>query len=168
MVSDFPHRQKELSELRKSKSRIVDTHIKNSVKLELQETREILKNRGILILKVVANKSLILGDEPQLRMNSRGTGHLNDEKTELWFPIAHDVAVSPGSTNAPKHESLFKLGAKDTAAIRRLNRGVFGASSEVACRSYSLLHSLLKETDFKEYADIKDRFGSLKRKSNIK
>lgn len=80
-------------------------------------------------------KSFILGDHPQARMGP--DGRLGHPATELWMPIATDVAVSPWGP--PNEEKLI---AVEGDHVRRVNEIIFKHSNVVASRSEQLLRSL--------------------------
>lgn len=80
-------------------------------------------------------KSFILGDHPQARMGP--TGELGHPATELWMPIAPDVAVSPWGR--PKAEKLIAI---EGDHVRRVNETIFKHSNIVAARSEALIRSL--------------------------
>lgn len=97
---------------------------------------EALASRGLAIAIIQSpKKSFILGDYPQSRMGP--TSDLRDPLTELWMPVAPDVAVSPWGE--PTQELLCPLAADQ---VRRMNRVIFDQSNVVASRSQELLLSL--------------------------
>jgi hypothetical protein len=78
--------------------------------------RAVLKSRGIMVGLVASKKkSLILGDHPQARM---GPGNLDNSQTELWMPIAADVAVSPWG--AAMTEELYSISDQDARKINSM------------------------------------------------
>lgn len=98
--------------------------------------RAALAARGIAVALIVpSNKSFIIGDYPQVRMGPRS--YLRDPETELCFPVAWDVAVSP--CGKPMTEKLIGL---DGEGVRGVNRAMFQQSNIVAARSQALIESL--------------------------
>lgn len=95
-----------------------------------------LAERGIAIAMIAKpNKSFILGDHPMARMGP--DGNLGHPATELWFPIASDVAVSPwGPAFA---EKLYLFSGDD---VRRVNTVIAENSNIIAGRSEALIRSL--------------------------
>ena len=100
------------------------------------EIVDALQNRGLAFGVASSRRSsFVVGDHPLARMG--GTGHLLDEFTELWLPIAPQVAVSPwGARNTAK---LFHF---NTHMIRRVNELIVTNSNVVAGRSPKLIRSL--------------------------
>lgn len=80
-------------------------------------------------------KSFIIGDHPLARMGP--DGKLGHPATELWFPIASDVAVSPGGPRG--FERLVPVSSDD---VRRVNKVVAENSNIIAGRSEALIRSL--------------------------
>ena len=66
-------------------------------------------------------------------------GQLSHPETELWFPIAPDVAVSPWGKAMT--ETLFEFAGND---VRRVNETIFKHSTIIAARSEALLRSLAR------------------------
>jgi hypothetical protein len=97
---------------------------------------EVLSKRGIAIGIISGDsKSFIIGDHPLARMGL--TGRLDHSQTEVWLPIASDVAITPWG--AAGHEQLISL---NVTSIRRINEIIFQQSNTVAARSDRLLRSL--------------------------
>lgn len=91
---------------------------------------------GIAVAIIISpKKSFILGDHPLARMGP--TGELGHPATELWMPIAPDVAVSPWGQ--PKKEKLIGI---EGDHVRRVNETIYKHSNIVAARSEALIRSL--------------------------
>jgi len=57
----------------------------------------ILGDKGLVVARIAkTGKSFITGSRPVVKLNYPGRSMLSDPTVELWLPIAHDVAVSPG------------------------------------------------------------------------
>lgn len=95
-----------------------------------------LAARGIAVALITnPNKSFVIGDYPLARMGPDGT--LSHPETELWLPIAADVAVSPWGNTAS--EKLILIG---TEHVRTINKVIFDHSNVIAGRSEALIRSL--------------------------
>lgn len=73
-----------------------------------------------------------------VKLNIRGAADLTDERSEVWLPIAHDVAVGPRKRD--QWEQGFTL--EEAKPIRDLNEATWGQSSMVVGRSSNLVRSL--------------------------
>jgi hypothetical protein len=101
-----------------------------------EEVVAILAAMGIAVALIRSpKKSFVLGDHPLARMGP--TGELGHPATELWMPIAPDVAVSPWGS--PMKEKLIVIEGDD---VRRVNETIFKHSNIVAARSDALIRSL--------------------------
>ena len=101
-----------------------------------EEVVATLASLGIAVALVKSpKKSFILGDHPLARMGP--TGELGHPATEIWMPIAPDVAVSPWGS--PKSEKLIAI---EWDHVRRVNQTIFQHSNIVAARSEALIRSL--------------------------
>lgn len=99
------------------------------------EVMTVLGGRGLAVAVITrARKSFILGDHPLARFG----GRLDDPASEVWMPIAPDVAVSPWQTRE-RGELLSEPTPDD---VRRCNRMIFENSNVVASSSETLLRSL--------------------------
>lgn len=102
------------------------------------EALDALASRGIGVCVIgPPGKSFILGDHPQSRMGPNGD--LRDTSTDLWMPIAPDVAVSPWGKAGTEH-----LLVANGDAVRRINRVIFQQSNLVGARAEALLKSLAR------------------------
>ncbi|CAA2140302.1 DUF4238 domain-containing protein [Hyphomicrobium sp. ghe19] len=101
-----------------------------------QEVVNILGRRGIAVGVITApNRSFLLGDGDWARLGE--TGRLTDQKTELWTPIAHNVAVSPWGREG--QERAISL---DMNQVRTINCLIYENSNVVGARSPLLIRSL--------------------------
>ena len=100
---------------------------------------EALASRGLTLLTIPAgHRSFLLGSRPVVKLNIRGAADLTDERSEVWLPIAPDVAVGPGKRD--QWEQGFTL--EEAKPIRDLNEATWGQSSMVVGRSPDLVRSL--------------------------
>jgi Protein of unknown function (DUF4238) len=103
----------------------------------------ILTNRGIAVARImIPGTSFILGSHPVVRMESND---IRDLKTELWLPIAPDVAVGLGHGDA----KILPLSILDKAAVRRMNVAAVSQSRVIAGNSRYLISSLAKSFGYK-------------------
>lgn len=84
------------------------------------------------------NKSFVIGSNPVLQVFSenKSSGGMPEPFVELWFPIAHDIAVAYGEGE----EGLMEF--KEYRGLRRFNEAVFAQSSAIAGPSKKLISSL--------------------------
>jgi len=100
---------------------------------------EALASRGLSLLTIPDTKrSFLLGSRPVVKMAIRGAPDLTDERSEVWLPIAPDVAVGPGRKD--QWEQGFTL--TEAKPIRELNEATWSQSSMVIGRSPALVRSL--------------------------
>jgi hypothetical protein len=145
-VKDNPARLEELHQTIMNHDRIVDRGVKESVSVYLPETKALMMERNIMVVRIAGSKSLIIGSSPLVRFGNRGSNRLDDFQTELWFPISHDVAVAPGYGSLRNGELRF-LNDDDSNIIRSMNRIILRNSREIAGRSETLLRSLIGKLD---------------------
>ena len=125
--------------------------VKSQSRVQALKTRPeiaagIIKARGLFFVRITnPKKSFIIGSNPLVRFSNRGTGRRDDNNTELWYPIASDVAVSTGNTT--EKERLFHLENlhRHTKVIRRLNMQIYKQSTEIGGRSIQLIKSISKD-----------------------
>ena len=128
------------------KKRLQEESKVKSLASDLPESNDLLERRGIFFVKILDPKrSFIIGSNPLVRFNNSGSDHLADKATELWYPIAHDIAVSIGSYD--ERETLFTLNdcVPHTNLIRKLNYYIFAQSNEIAGRSKTLIESITRD-----------------------
>lgn len=100
---------------------------------------KVLASRGLALLTIPgAKRSFVLGSRPVVKMGIRGATDLNDERSEVWLPIAPDVAVGPGKRD--QWEQIFPL--TEAKPIRELNEATWSQSSMVVAKSPDLVRSL--------------------------
>lgn len=100
---------------------------------------EVLASRGLSLLIIPnAKRSFLLGSRPVVKMNIRGASSLTDERSEVWLPIAPDVAVGPGRRD--HWEQGFAL--TEAKPIRELNEATWTQSSTVIGRSPALVRAI--------------------------
>ena len=135
-------RLKQLFDSEEYKNRL---HLMTKVKAlesKLPKAMSALAKRGLYFAKISGSKSFIIGSQPLVRLANGGTTALDDPKTELWYPIAHDIAVSIGSYE--EKEKLFILTNENTKLIRQINLEIVNQSNEIAGKSAKLISSLIK------------------------
>lgn len=142
--------QQRLNSVRESKDRIIKGSLAKSVKAPLDESMEVLSQRGLSFGIILGQKSWIIGSSPHVRFSNRGSNSLYDLRTELWLPISHDVVVSPGHTANSEDEGVFRLSDKNHELIRTFNRTIYHQSSQVASHSPALLKSFASRDGHKQ------------------
>jgi len=116
-----------------------------SLTTDLNISRQVLQERGIIFVKIMnPKKSFIIGSSPFVRIANKGTGQLNDPKTELWLPISHDIAVSTGAYETAEKILTLENDHSHTQLIRKMNSVILGQSLEIGGKSKSLIESLTK------------------------
>lgn len=83
------------------------------------------KGLGIAVAKN-SDTSFVIGSNPLVKLSHPGRSHLSDPSVEFWFPLAHDVAVTPSP------EGADKLVVAEGSSIRAINTYIFEQSSVVA------------------------------------
>jgi hypothetical protein len=100
-----------------------------------------LASRGIAIARISnPDISFVIGSLPIARFQRPGLG-LDDESVEAWFPISHDIAVSPRFVSTA--EKLVEVGDDH---VQIINRQIYRQSTEVAGRSMKQLEALVSLT----------------------
>jgi hypothetical protein len=103
------------------------------------ETVKMLGSKGLLVAIIARpNKSFIIGSRPVVKLNYPGRAHFADPSVEVWFPLAHDVAVTPGLSQGT--EKLAEM--NEDRDIRGINEAIFKQSTAIAGRSPALVASL--------------------------
>lgn len=104
------------------------------------EPMEILASRGIAVAVIERqDKSFLVGSYPVAKLTNRSFTHLSHPSTELWLPIASDVAVTP---YGPQRKELL-VRFSDAKPIRNLNEAIWRQSTIIAGRSRELITSLV-------------------------
>ncbi len=97
-----------------------------------------LGRRGLgTIVCAETKRSFVIGSNPVSKLTLPGRAHLSDPTTEVWFPIAADVAVTPWGE---KGRSILREAAREH--VRHINLVTFKESDLVASRSEELIRSL--------------------------
>ena len=100
-----------------------------------------MASRGMQIVVIGdPRKAFVITSNPIVTLKAPGLTNPFDKGNEIWFPIASDVAVSPGGP--PGAERLVTV--TDHAAIRRLNEMMVDQSRQFAGRSKELVASLAR------------------------
>lgn len=106
-----------------------------------EEAEAALASRGLGVA-VIQNpkKSFVIGSMPLIKLTRSGQTHLGDPAVEVWFPISHDVAVSPwGNAGA---ETVAPISDEN---VRALNESSVKQSTAFAGRSPVLIESLSRQ-----------------------
>ena len=90
---------------------------------------EILASRGLVIARITSpGESFAIGSLPMIRLN----GDLRDPQSEVWIPVASDIAVGPGL--AKGKETLIDLSDPkliwDFNAVTAAQSSIFAAASK--------------------------------------
>lgn len=108
------------------------------LQLPLRGAENVLESKGLgFLVNYAPRKSLVIGDNTVLKMVPKHTNNLSDPEVEMWFPIAHDVLITPLGSKGT--EEVFAL---NDQKIRQVNEIIFRESNIVASRSMRLLESL--------------------------
>lgn len=117
-----------------------------SLTTNLAQSNEILAERGMFFTRILnPKKSFIIGSNPLVRCNNRGSSHLAEVNTELWYPVAHDIAISIGSYDDAEVVHDVTAHVSHGRFIDRLNNKLFEQSDEIAGRSKALIQSLTRD-----------------------
>ncbi|KQU93858.1 hypothetical protein ASC68_19405 [Devosia sp. Root105] len=100
----------------------------------------VLDGRGLAVALAPSGKSFVLGSRPVVKLCPPDTNDLRDHRVELWLPISHDVAITPGGARGTEHTSELS-----GESIRRLNRVVWRSSTKLVSSSLALLTSLANQ-----------------------
>lgn len=103
---------------------------------------EVLEAFAKLTLNVVhitnSKKAFVMGSHPVAKLHAPGKSHINDLETQIWLPIASDVAIA---YTGRKPSRYITVG--DAERIRHVNMATSWGSSLVASRSPDLTRSLI-------------------------
>jgi hypothetical protein len=100
---------------------------------------KVISEKGLLFAIISKpRKSFVVGSHPIVKLAQRDRSHLSDPTVELWFPLAHDIAVTPCFSRGTEK----KVEIKEDHHIRHLNQTIFKQSSSIAGRSSALIASL--------------------------
>ncbi|MER9015394.1 DUF4238 domain-containing protein [Mesorhizobium sp. M0898] len=83
-------------------------------------------------------KAFIVGSHPVSKLHPAGEAQLNGARTELWLPVASDVAIAFTGSGKSQHVALW-----DGDQIRKVNQATAWGSSLIASRSPLLTRSLI-------------------------
>ena len=120
--------------------RIRKNIIVSTLKVDNKRVTGALGQRGVCVAAIKRrNKGFIIGSFPVVKFTEPGRTSLLDPKVELWLPIAHDVAVSPGPFPAGR-ESVVEV--KEDRHIRHINETIFRQSTTIAGLSEKLISSI--------------------------
>ena len=97
------------------------------------------KGLGIAVVARPSEAGFVIGSNPVVKLSYPGLAHLSDPSVEFWFPIAHDVAVTPIPEG---REELVEV---DEEVTSRINKDIFGQSTVIAGSSREQIKSLYGE-----------------------
>ena len=99
-----------------------------------------IRGKGLRIVTVEHSKSsFIVGSKSFARVILHGSLGPFEPEGYLWFPIAHDVVVTPFGRPNREEVSVAK-----TSFIRRLNKATYEQSTVIVGRSRDLVESLAR------------------------
>ena len=100
-----------------------------------------IRGKGLRIVTVETSKSsFVVGSKSFARVVLYGSLDPVDPEGYLWFPISHDVVVTP--VGRPSRE---EVSAAKTSFVRRLNEATFDQSTVIVGRSRALVKSLARK-----------------------
>lgn len=141
LLESYPERADEIGELRNPSKMAEMAHDARVYALfdDRPLSRAALARRGIAIVTPGNPKwSFAIGSRPVVKLGIPGATHIDDPRTEIWMPLAHDVAVGIGSFE----EAETGLVLNSSKPVRELNAAVVLQSSAFATRSAALTQSL--------------------------
>jgi hypothetical protein len=141
LLERFPERRSEIGQLSEQPARI--RMLKRARLNALLDTGDLvpktLAKRGLVVALVPdARRSFVLGSHPVVKLGIPGATDLSNPQSEVWFPIAKDVAVSPG--NERDWETGIVL--NEHRLIRHLNTATAIQSSAFVGPAQALVRSL--------------------------
>lgn len=136
----FPDEEAEIEMLNHpmERARLIENARVNATSRASRTVLDTLKSRSISVARIVrSGSSFVLGSHPVVRMQSND---IRDLTTEMWLPIAPDVAVGlgRGEVGIP----IFEL--SNGAAVRRMNVAITAQSRIIAGQSFELVQSLAR------------------------
>ncbi len=138
VLTKFPERADEVKEFTPAERARMIHNIRTEIVLETKPNVEkLLEERGIMIMRIERDdKAFVIGSRPVVVFNGSESNGLHDPNSEMWLPVASDIAIGPGTGGV-------KLGflAADSA-IRTMNREITCQSSVIAGCSPDLIRSL--------------------------
>ena len=100
---------------------------------------QVLDSRGLGVVRIgQLNKSFIIGSFPIVKLANPGTPELAHPTTEMWFPISHDIAVTPAGMKGTEQIVIVP----DEKHVRAINLAIASQSNAIAGRSRKLIESL--------------------------
>jgi hypothetical protein len=141
LLAKFPDRREEIEQLWEApaQARMLKRARLNALLDAGDLVPKTLATRGIVVALIPdARRSFVLGSHPVVKLAIPGATDLADPRSEMWFPIAKDVAVSPGS------DRDWEIGVvlKEHRLIRHLNTATAIQSSAIVGPSAALVRSL--------------------------
>lgn len=118
--------------------------IKQNAKVQVLSTDgdrvlNFMKSLGLGIAHIKKpNKSFVIGSLPIIKLTQGTRTHILDAGNEIWFPIAHDVAVC-STVDAPKEIVIIEPTDED---IRYIVEASYRQSTAVAGKSPKLIASI--------------------------
>ena len=89
-------------------------------------------------------KAFVIGSHPVAKLHEPGQAHMADSQTQIWLPIASDVAIAYTG-----HRPARYIEIADAAEIRQVNIATAWGSSLIASRSPELTRSLIGDVGVK-------------------
>lgn len=124
----------------KERKRLIQGGKVHAIRRAPGDVLQVLASRGLVLLHVSApDQSLAIGSLPIVRK----AGDLRAEDSEVWLPIASDVAAGPGY--APGTITIVEL--TNAEEVWRLNLVTASQSSTFAAASKILMESLIAALD---------------------
>lgn len=147
-LSEFEKRHRPLTNRERQDMASLETRARlmqnvkvSTVRRPMELALDALRSRGLGIALVAdARKSFVIGSNPIVKLNLPGRAHISEPTTEVWFPIASDVAVTPAL--GAGSETIVEV---DGAVVRYINTAIHKQSKLIAGRSRELIYSLTRQ-----------------------
>ncbi|QJB69357.1 DUF4238 domain-containing protein [Parasphingorhabdus halotolerans] len=140
LKKEFPHRVEEIEafESDEEKIRMVNNAYVNMLDLPPGEPEKVLNRRGIILLRSARNKKFVIGSRPVIQMNMKNGRTLHDSYSEMWLPIASNLAIGVGTMW--EKEKILDL--ENHSGMRYLNEAIARNSTSFASASLKLTQSI--------------------------
>lgn len=136
---DFSAEMESLLQDPKSRQRLLQNAMISSLARHPAAILGVLAAKGLVVASIrKPSESFVIGSFPIVKLTLPGREDLADPAVEVWFPIAHDVAVSPAPI-PPSEEAIFPI---EDSSVRDLNAAILRQSTAIAGRSRRLIESL--------------------------
>ncbi len=122
------------------RTRLMHNSRVRALRLPSNEAIDVLRMRGLGIARISnERRGFIVGSRPIVKFCGKNS-HVLEPTTELWFPITHDVVITPFGHSGDER----LVDCENEYQIRRINEEIFAQSHTAASRSRKLLESLLR------------------------